>query len=76
MGKSQVELLTPYNYETWKKSVWSYLREKGYIGYVNETITTPTDANALQAWEINCKRALGYICSLVSFDLQFYLETF
>ncbi|XP_059066095.1 uncharacterized protein LOC131857473 [Cryptomeria japonica] len=75
MGKIQIELLTPYNYETWKKSVWNYLREKGCTGYVKESIPAPTDANALQAWEINHERALGYICSLVSFDLQFHLES-
>ena len=34
------------------------------------------DANALQAWKINHEKALGHICSLVSFDLQFHLESF
>ncbi|XP_059067601.1 uncharacterized protein LOC131029727 [Cryptomeria japonica] len=75
MGKTQIELLTPYNYETWKKSVWNFLREKGCTSYVKESIPAPIDANALQAWEINRERALGYICSLVSFDLQFHLES-
>jgi len=35
----------------------------------------PTDVNATVVWEMNREKTLGRICSLVSFDLQFHLES-
>lgn len=73
--KSWIEILTSHNCASWNKLVWNYLIGKGYLGYPKETISQPTDPNSLLKWDIQREKTLGCICSLVSYDWQFHIES-
>ena len=70
---SSVELLTPFNFHSWKGDMEIQLRAKGLYRVTMDTEEEPTSVTDKASFLNKKDETLGFLCLSVSRDLLFHL---